>query len=61
MCLVLCWVIETGPIEPFYKSFMKVGFLDRSVSQPLLTHLYPGLYHSSGRDEDAILPASPNV
>ena len=60
MCLVLCWAIETDPIERFYKSSMKVGFLARSVSPPL-THLYPDLYHSSGRDEDAVLPASPNV
>ena len=27
MCSVLCWVIETGPIEHFYKSSTKVGFL----------------------------------
>jgi len=60
MCSVLCWVIETGPIERFYKSSMKVGSLARSVL-PLLTHLYPGLHHSSGRDENAVLPASPNV
>jgi hypothetical protein len=60
MYSVLCWAIETGPIERFYKSSMKVGFLARSVS-PLLTHFYAGLHHSSGRDEDAVLPASPNV
>ena len=32
MYSVLCWKIETGPIERFYKSSMKVSFLTRSVA-----------------------------
>ena len=60
MYLVLCWEIEIGRIERFCKSFLKVG----CHIPPLLPHRddplrIPFVY--SGRDEDAVLPASPNV